>query len=167
MFVISRNNNIWPKKRPLSGTGRSAEGRWFIQRLALRFGLVEVRAEYKCHRPFVCWLDYQLWAINHGQILNPTFIAWHSFRVVLVFRYTVRARNSHYCTCGIHSSQTLPEANLPPKCPSIIQSSVSFMNVVVMANIDTVCSEIVGLQNFFFLCSQICHSQIWPDFKEH
>lgn len=31
------------------------------------------------HCPLLCWLHYQLWAVNHSHILNPAFICWHSF----------------------------------------------------------------------------------------
>lgn len=64
-------------------------------------------------------LIIKLCAVNHGQLLIPASISWHSFWVVLVFRYAQCVpRNSHYCTCGIHSSQTLPDTNLSPKCPN-------------------------------------------------
>lgn len=101
--------------------------------------------------------------INQGQNSESLFYLRTFLQVVLVFRYTVFAKEFSLLHMW-HSSPTLPETYLQKnsKVPPVTRSSL--MNVVTIA--DRYLMRLFDDRNVF-ICPQICHSEVWPDFKEH
>lgn len=114
-----------------------------------------------CHCPLLCWLHYQLRAVNHSHILNPAFIYWHSFGGVDIQVHGVCQGiliTAHVASTPLKHHQRLFSS---PKCPYYSKCQLFERGGEIM---------------FFFLsllrimnatCSQICNSQVWSNIYKH